>query len=272
MVKQPQRLSPTPSVIKKLFAYSGNQCAIPDCTEMLVDPSGTLLGKIAHICAAEPGGCRYDPNMTDEERRAIENLFIVCGKHHDLIDDKNNVKNYPADLLRKYKKAHENRFKKAERQLIKQFVDSTQINQPTYPKTLRALAKALDDDQIEGHEEEIRGVRYFIEKMKELPLTEREFALKLGERMRRRGKSDLPVDDVMGAFGISATALKRHMGVLEHHELGSIDEGFHNEFHVRLWHRERDSNPWIEILDFCEATGHDTDELIHDLNFGLYDG
>jgi hypothetical protein len=105
MVKQPQRLPPTPSVIKKLFAYSGNQCAMPDCTEMLVDPSGTLLGKIAHICAAEPGGCRYDASMTDEERRGVENLFIVCGKHHDLIDDKNNVKNYPADLLRKYKKA-----------------------------------------------------------------------------------------------------------------------------------------------------------------------
>lgn len=272
MVKQPQRLPPTPSVIKKLFAYSGNQCAMPDCAEMLADPSGTLLGKIAHICAAEPGGCRYDAAMTDEERRAVENLFIVCGKHHDLIDDKNNIKNYPADLLRKYKKAHENRFKKAERQLIKQFVDTTQINQPTYPKTLKALAEALDDDQMEGHEEEIRGVRYFIEKIKELPLTEREFALKLGERMRRRRKSELPVDDVMGAFGISASTLKRHMGVLEHHELGSIDEGFHNEFHVRLWHRERDSNPWIEILDFCEATGHDTDELVHDLNFRLYDG
>jgi hypothetical protein len=54
------RLSPTPSVIKKLFAYTGNQCAMPDCQETLVDVSGTMLGKIAHICAAEPGGPRYD--------------------------------------------------------------------------------------------------------------------------------------------------------------------------------------------------------------------
>jgi hypothetical protein len=53
MSKKPQRLPITPSVIKKLFAYSGNQCAIPNCTETLVDVSGTMLGKIAHICAAE---------------------------------------------------------------------------------------------------------------------------------------------------------------------------------------------------------------------------
>jgi len=191
---------------------------------MIVDPSGTLLGKLAHICAAEPGGCRYDHNTTDEERRVIDNLFIICGKHHDLIDDKSNVKKYPADLLRKYKKAHENRFKKAERQLIKQFVDTTQVNQPTYPKTLKALAKAIDADDMEGREEEIRGVRRFVKKIKELPLTEREFALKLAERMRRRRKSELPVDDVEGAFGISASILKRHMGVLEHHELGSIED------------------------------------------------
>jgi hypothetical protein len=177
MSKKPQRLPPTPSVIKKLFAYSGNQCAMPNCTETLVDVSGTMLGKIAHICAAEKGGARYDPNMTDEERRDISNLFIVCGKHHDIIDDKNNERDYPAGLLRKYKTTHEGRFKKAERQLLKQFADTTQIAKPTYPKHLRALAKVLGVKNLAGHTEEIRGVRDFIDSLKELPLQERDFAL-----------------------------------------------------------------------------------------------
>jgi hypothetical protein len=224
MSKKPQRLPPTPSVIKRLFAYSGNQCAMPNCTEQLVDVSGTMLGKIAHICAAEKGGARYDPEMTEEQRRDISNLFIVCGKHHDIIDDKNNEKMYPADLLRRYKTTHEGRFKKAERQLLKQFVDTTQIAQPTYPKHLRALAKALDVKELADHREEIRGVGHFIDSLKELPLAEREFALKLAERMRRRRKDSLPVEDVMGAFRLSASALNRHMGVLEDHQLGSIDE------------------------------------------------
>jgi hypothetical protein len=39
------RLPPTPSTIKKLFAYTGNQCAMPNCKELIVDPSGTMLGK-----------------------------------------------------------------------------------------------------------------------------------------------------------------------------------------------------------------------------------
>src|SRR5215467_6570552 len=182
MSKKPQRLPPTPSVIKKLFAYSGNQCAMPNCTETLVDVSGTMLGKIAHICAAEKGGARYDPKMTDEQRRDISNLFIVCGKHHDIIDDKINEKDYSADLLRKYKTTHEGRFKKAERQLLKQFVDTTQIAQPTYPKHLRALATALGVNYLADNKEEIRGVRNFIDSLKELPLRERDFALGLAER------------------------------------------------------------------------------------------
>jgi DNA-binding transcriptional ArsR family regulator len=238
------RLSPTPSVVKKLFAYSGNQCAIPDCKETLVDVSGTMLGKVAHICAAEPGGPRYDPNMSAEEARGIENLFIVCGKHHDIIDDKNNEQDYPVDLLRKYKKQHENRFKKAERQLIKQFTDTTQLSQPTYPVHLKALARALDIPSIEGAENEIRGIRAFIDRLKELPLDEREFALKLAERMRRRNRDELTVDDVMGAFNVSANALRRHMQILEEHGLGHIVEGEErNQYFVSLTGDRRTARP-----------------------------
>ena len=43
-----KRLEPTPATIKKLFAYSGNLCAIPNCKELLVDETGAMLGKIAH--------------------------------------------------------------------------------------------------------------------------------------------------------------------------------------------------------------------------------
>jgi hypothetical protein len=80
--------------------------------------------------------------------------------------------------------------------------------------------------------------------------------------MRRRRKDSLSVEDVMGAFGLSAHALKRHMGVLEDHQLGSIDEGSERQYFVTLSEREGGSNPWIEILEFCQKTGHSTEELI----------
>jgi hypothetical protein len=267
------RLPPTPSTIKKLFAYTGNQCAMPNCKELIVDPSGTMLGKIAHICSAEPGGARYDTTMSDEERRDEKNLFIVCGKHHDIIDDKNNEAKWPVDLLRSYKRDHENRFKKAERQLIAQFVDSTQVAQPTYPKHLKALAKVSNWESMFNDPDQILGISMFIDKLKEVPLSEREFALKIAERMKRRGLDALPTDDVEGAFNISSEELKRRMDILKHHVLGDIDEAMeYRKWDVSLYRRKHGENPWIEILEFCEATKADPREFIHDLNFGLYDG
>lgn len=272
MPKEKDRLAPTPSTVKKLFAYCGNQCAMPGCEETIVHESGTLLGKIAHICAAEKGGPRYDSKMTDEKRRHFDNLFIVCGKHHDLIDDKSNIKKYPVTLLRSYKKAHEKRFRRAERLLIEKFADTTQATTPTYPKNLRALATALDCEEIADHPDEIAGVCEFVDNLKELPLQQREFAIRLAERMRRNKVNELLVDDVTGAFGIGHTALKKHVRVLDSWGLASIDEG--NEpghYFVMLRSRKVDGNPWGEILDFCEATGRSPDEFVYDLNFKLYD-
>jgi hypothetical protein len=269
-----ERLPPTPSVVKKLFAYSGNQCAIPTCSEPLVDPSGTMLGKIAHICAAESGGARFDPNMSNESRRSFDNLMVVCGRHHDVIDDPANTPAYPVQKLRQFKTDHEGRFKKAERQLLASVVDVTQATQPTYPKTLKALAKALENDEIAGHPDEIDGVREFIQKLKELPLAERDFARKVAERMRRQQRDILPVTDVAGALQIDQKELKQHMDLLNHHRLGRIEDGDEPGQHVvSLQHRQPGgNNPWFEILDFCEATDQSPDRLIHDLNFGLYDG
>jgi len=273
MTKKPvERLNPTPSTVKKLFAYSGNQCAIPDCAERLVDASGAMLGKIAHICAAEKGGPRFDPMMTNEGRRAFENLLLVCGKHHDIIDHQPNVKTYTADVLRKYKADHEDRFRRAERQLIEQVNDSTQAASPTYPKTLKRFGDVFDVTDSMNIDEEVAGLAKFIDRLKELPLDQREFAIKLAERMKRQGNDNLPVDDVAGAFKVSSKKLMQHMGLLEHHGLGGITEGFgYQQYIVRLWDRDPGCNPWIEVMEFCEKTGVSASSFIYDLNFAQYD-
>jgi hypothetical protein len=53
---------------------------------------------------------------------------------------------------------HENRFKRAERQLIEQFVDTTQSSQPISPTNLKGLAKALGVDKFADHPTEISGI------------------------------------------------------------------------------------------------------------------
>jgi hypothetical protein len=259
MAKRPSL--PTP-VVKSLFAYSGNQCAIPSCQNQLVDMSGTILGKIAHICAASPGGARYDSNMTEAERHAASNLFILCGACHDIIDDPNNEEDYPAPLLRKYKRQHEDRFRKAERQLIAQFVDSTQINQPVYPQTLDAYAQWLN---IEDTAHELADIRDFINRLKELPLNERQFALKLTERMNRNGVEELDVHDALSAFSVGQMKFKTLMGVIDHHGLGHISERGFNSYSVVL------AEEWLRVFAFCRESNVPPEDVLIDLNFSLLD-
>lgn len=98
------RLQPTPTVIKRLFALSGNQCAYPGCLEKIVDEHGTVIGEICHIEAAEEGGERYNENSNDEYRRSFDNLILMCSNHHKKTD---NVIVYDTVKLRQFKVQHE---------------------------------------------------------------------------------------------------------------------------------------------------------------------
>ncbi len=98
------RLQPTPAVIKRLFALSGNRCAYPECHEKIVDEHGTVIGEICHIEAAEEGGERYNVNSNDEYRRSFENLILMCSNHHKKTD---NIIVYDAVKLRQFKVQHE---------------------------------------------------------------------------------------------------------------------------------------------------------------------
>ena len=101
------RLQPTLSTIKKLFSLSGNQCAHPECNNHLVNENLSLIGEICHICAAEEGGERYVSRMTDEERRAFENLILLCANCHIKTND---VNEYTIAVMQSMKSEHESKF------------------------------------------------------------------------------------------------------------------------------------------------------------------
>jgi hypothetical protein len=95
---------PSQSVIKRLFAKSGNRCAFTDCPFELVQGK-TFIGEICHIKAASPNGPRYDPKQTAAERHAYENLVLMCANHHSMID--NDPDTYTVDSLASMKADHE---------------------------------------------------------------------------------------------------------------------------------------------------------------------
>lgn len=99
------------TVVKTLFALSGNVCAHRDpdrryaCEEALTDPNWVRVkGEIAHIRGLLPGSARHDPSYNDPN--CFENLILVCPNHHTTIDDLQPDR-YTTDLLEEMKAVHE---------------------------------------------------------------------------------------------------------------------------------------------------------------------
>jgi hypothetical protein len=90
---------------------AGYLCSFTGCQRLTAGPSDesssavAVIGEAAHICAASPGGKRYDPSMSPEERSSIDNAIWMCAIHARLID-RDDVK-YTAEDLRGMKRAHE---------------------------------------------------------------------------------------------------------------------------------------------------------------------
>ncbi len=267
--KDTERLPIRQSDIKRLFAYSGNQCAVPKCKAELVDDGGTMLGKIAHIHAAK-NGARYDKNMDDEQRREISNLIVVCGLHHDIIDDRRREDEFPPDLLKEWKKNHESRFRRAERDFLEQYQDNT-LREPVLPENLKALQAAFgfDDEDLEA---ELDGWLSFIEKLRLTPNDIRQFALNASKRMINRKQENLPVEEVMRVFSVGESEMKTIGNLLYGHDIGEItDLSGYGEYVVRIFERNPGGNPFIEIVEFCERTGNDSETLVFDLDFSSFD-
>jgi hypothetical protein len=95
---------PRQPTIKRLFAVSGNQCAFPKCPQTLVDGE-TVTGKVCHIKGKKRGSARFDEWQPVEERHGFDNLILMCGRHHDVIDDDEDA--YTVERLVRMKAEHE---------------------------------------------------------------------------------------------------------------------------------------------------------------------
>lgn len=84
-------------------------CSNPNCRKITIGPDSengiNNIGVAAHICAAAPGGPRYDKNMSEEERKSINNGIWLCQSCAKLIDSDENK--YTVQLIKKWKEQTE---------------------------------------------------------------------------------------------------------------------------------------------------------------------
>ena len=92
---------------KVLWGRCGSKCALckTDLIQEKIEGSTYPLGEMAHIKGERPGSARYDPDITDDERRKYSNLILLCPNCHAIVD--NDYQAYTVERLVQIKKDHE---------------------------------------------------------------------------------------------------------------------------------------------------------------------
>ncbi len=93
---------------KKLYAKSGNKCAMYGCDVQLF-PHETDFNSsvIAHIEGVELKSARHNAYLSNEEVNDYDNLILLCPNHHNEIDAPENLTKYTVSYLKRMKKEHE---------------------------------------------------------------------------------------------------------------------------------------------------------------------
>lgn len=95
-----------------LWVKASGRCEYEGCNEPLWEDSLTFAkmnaAYIAHIIADSPKGPRGHEILSEKFATDINNLMLMCDKHHRLID-KEDEAGHPVERLREMKKKHEAR-------------------------------------------------------------------------------------------------------------------------------------------------------------------
>lgn len=85
-------------------------CSNPECRDLTIGPhsqpdESLSTGVAAHICAAAPGGPRFDSTQTQYNRKSISNAIWLCHKCSDRVDK--DIDKYTREVLLDWKVQHE---------------------------------------------------------------------------------------------------------------------------------------------------------------------
>ncbi|MFG1910993.1 hypothetical protein [Kribbella sp. NPDC048928] len=280
-LRKPRRLGPLGETVQKLYLLSGNECAFPGCRQPIISDNGTVVAQIVHIEAAMPGGERYNASMAEEDRRAFENLMVLCYPHHKMTDD---VDEYPVDRMRQIKRDHERRYLNGLDRLVNSVRDWTDDNRITPPKNLGAFLRhnglALTADELAA---ELAAVMEFAELLRGLTHPARQTLMliltrgRLLSRIREGGEYGVLLQELEDASAMTPSEVLARVGQLEDRDLvwTEYEEpdvyGFNGQFVVASTRRRPLHPAWDTLSGYCDANGIELRSIVEDLRFDLLD-
>ncbi|MEX1200970.1 MAG: hypothetical protein WEB02_09305 [Methylophaga sp.] len=106
MAKSKNRDEFSPATKRAIERQARGHCSNPTCRRLThaatSDGEGEInIGQASHICAAAPGGPRYDAQMTSDERAAADNGIWLCDVHGRAVDAKDSK--FTVEELRRWK-------------------------------------------------------------------------------------------------------------------------------------------------------------------------
>lgn len=223
-----KRLQPSAQTLRQLYILSGNMCAMPDCTTLLIDKDGTWIGEVAHIYAASDGGPRANSSLSSEDRRKFENLILLCSKCHKRIDF--DVEQYPAKKLFQIKEEHEGPYRKGLEQA--ELKDCMDEYTPKLPDSLGAWGIMRSDEEYEDARKSLKNVT---DRLAKVPTDTRDFLAKCLKRSsERRPSARNPEFEVLTAeikeslskvgIRISNNDIRNHVQILYKYDFAYYEE------------------------------------------------
>ncbi len=273
MNEKVKRLAPTQEVLRELFLKSGNRCAFPGCHNLMMNERGDFIGQICHIEAAEEGGERFNPNMTNEERRSFDNLMLMCYEHHIVT---NNVAEYPVSKLKKMKKDHEDKFSGIIQKMRNSIEDYGVTDNFTESKICRKLSDVMkygcsDEENMENSQ----ALNRILYKIIDVPIETRFLLSIMVSRSfsDRAGGCVVPLHEIESATCKDISYILQQIDILKRR--GIISEPDADEYGCPfcLLHDDSETgwNYWNDIREFCKRVNIPVNEICVDLNFSLFD-
>ncbi len=270
MSEEPKRLAPTTEVVRKLYLKSGNQCAFPECRNLIMNSDGDFIGEVCHIEAAMPGGQRFNPKQINEERRSFDNLLLLCHEHHKVTD---NVEVYSVEKLKMMKSEHERKFTDTISKIRDSVIDYAISNLGSLPKTLNRINSLLEWHQNESElEESLIELLPFIESLRKLPIPTRRLLTIMLQRARKinsfNNSLEFSPNEVMEACNMDIKEMRKHVSILDNY--GLIAEGGEDEYgQQNIEFRDLISGwpIWKDLLSFSDKASIPLSKFTEELVF-----